>query len=61
MTGFSEAPMIIDRARERLTPWIPEIQAAWKALDEPQLRHIEERAEVEENELDNVIPLRRAA
>lgn len=65
MTDFSEAPMIIDRARERLTPWIPEILAAWKALDEPLVSGaIEESEELDktlDKTLDNVIPLRRAA
>ncbi len=31
MIDFAQAPRIIDRARERLAPWIPEIRSAWAA------------------------------
>jgi predicted acylesterase/phospholipase RssA len=31
MIDFAQAPRIIDRARERLVSWIPEIRSAWAA------------------------------
>ena len=54
MTDFAEAPGIIDRARERLLPWIPEIHAAWSALAAAE---VAPKAALP----DNVIPLLKAA